>query len=53
MEKVKAGVKTVFMVVVIYIMAVIFSLIMCDRVSNLESQEDHTIREENLVMNVK
>ncbi len=51
--KLKSIVKTGVGVAIIYIIALMFSLFMCDRMSELESKEDESVCNSSLVLHLK
>ena len=51
--KLKSMIKTGVLVAIIYMVAVMLSLFLCDRMSELESRQDQTVRNERIVLHLK
>lgn len=51
--KLKSVIKTALGVSIIYIAAIVLSLLVCDRVNELDSNVDSSVHNNNLVMNLK
>lgn len=52
-EQVKSMVKTGVSIAIIYIVAVILSLFLCDRIHELESREDIQQQNNSIVLQIK
>ena len=52
-RQLKSGIKTGIGVAFIYMVAVMLSLFMCDRMSELESREDLERQNSNIVLQIK